>query len=59
MELYEKGSKTKEARKMLLVEQKENLDKKINEMQEASKRLEYKIQLYNEDKLEEYLKESK
>lgn len=59
MELYTKGNKTKEERKMLLVEQKENLDKKINEMKEASKRLEYKIQLYNEGKLEEYLKDNK
>lgn len=56
MELYDKGESTKEERKQLLIEQKEILDNKIKTMQEASKKLQYKINLYNEGKLEESLK---
>lgn len=58
MELFDKGNDTKEERKRLLIEQKELLDKKIKDMQEASKRLEYKIKLYSEGKLEEFLEKN-
>ncbi len=59
MELYDEGDETKEERKKLLIEQKEILDKKIKDMQEASKRLDYKINLYYEGKLDEYLAKTK
>lgn len=56
MDLFDKGNETKEERKKLLIEQKEILDRKIKDMKEASKRLDYKIKLYSEGKLDEYLK---
>lgn len=59
MQLYDKGDKTKEERKNLLMEQKVLLDKKIKDMKEASKRLDYKIKLYYEGKLDEYLEKTK
>lgn len=59
LDLYDEGDKTKEERKNLLIEQKEILDKKIKDMQEASKRLDYKIKLYYEGKLDEYLEKTK
>lgn len=55
LDLYDKGDETKEERKLLLIKQKELLDNKIKIMQEASKRLEYKINLYSEGKLDKYL----
>lgn len=54
--LYDLGDDTFEQRKALLIEQKKQIDKKIEEMQLASKKLEYKINLYYEGKLDEYLK---
>lgn len=59
MKLYDEGDETKEERKKLLIEQKGILDDKIKAMQEASKRLEYKINLYDVGKLEEYLEKNK
>ncbi len=59
LDLYDKGDETKEERKKLLIEQKEILDNKIKDMQEASKRLDYKINLYYEGKLDEYLEKTK
>lgn len=58
IDLYDKGDETKEERKRLLIEQKEMLDNKIKDMQKASKRLEYKINLYYEGKLDEYLEKT-
>ena len=55
MDLYDKGKNTTEERKNLLIEQKEILDKKIKTMQEASERLDYKINLYNKGELDKYL----
>ena len=55
IDLYEKGEDTKEERKRLLIEQKKLLDKKIKTMKKASMRLEYKIRLYCEGRLDEYL----
>lgn len=56
--LYERGEDTREERKNLLIEQKELLDNKIKIMQKASERLEYKINLYYEGKLDEYLEKT-
>ncbi len=58
LDLFDEGEETKEERKQLLIEQKEILDNKIKDMQEASKRLDYKINLYYEGKLDEYLKKT-
>ncbi len=57
--LFDMGDDTIEQRKILLIEQKNKIDKKIEDMQAASKKLEYKINLYNEGKLDEYLKSGK
>ncbi len=59
MNLFDMGDDTIEQRKILLIEQKNKIDKKIEDMQAASKKLEYKINLYNEGKLDEYLKSGK
>lgn len=58
MELYDKGAGTREERKQLLIEQKKILDNKIKDMQEASKRLDCKINLYYAGKLDEYLEKT-
>lgn len=55
IELYDNGEETGEERKQLLMEQKTLLDQKIKTMQQASKRLEDKIRLYEEGKLDQYL----
>ncbi len=59
MNLFDMGDDTIEQRKILLIEQKNKIDKKIEDMQAASKKLEYKINLYNEGKVDEYLKSGK
>lgn len=59
MNLFDMGDDTIEQRKILLIEQKKEIDKKIKDMQAASKKLEYKINLYNEGKLDKYLKSGK
>ena len=59
MNLFDMGDDTIEQRKILLIEQKKEIDKKIKDMQAASKKLEYKINLHNEGKLDEYLKSGK
>lgn len=59
MNLFDMGDDTIEQRKILLIEQKKEIDKKIKDMQAASKKLEYKINLYNLGKLDEYLKSGK
>lgn len=46
--LYKQGDKTIEARKKLLIEQKEKLLSKQEEIANTIKRLEYKIEIYNE-----------
>ena len=58
IKLYDEGEKTKDKRKDLLIEQKRLLDDKIKTMQKASERLDYKITLYNEGKLDEFLENS-
>ena len=44
--LFRQGDKTIEARKELLIEQREILSRKIAEMNETLERLDYKISLY-------------
>lgn len=46
--LFKKGNETLEARKNLLLEQKLNLLKKQEEMNNTIKRLDYKIKIYDE-----------
>lgn len=55
LRLFDEGDETKEERKELLIKQKKILDEKISTMQKASERLEYKITLYNNGKLDKYL----
>ncbi len=57
--LFDQGDETKEERKKILIEQKAILDSKIQSMQEASQRLEYKINLYNKGELDKYLEKNK
>lgn len=46
--LYKQGEGTAEARKQLLIEQRKNLLKKQEEIANTIKRLDYKIEIYNE-----------
>ena len=46
--LYNQGEGTAEARKQLLIEQRKNLVKKQEEITNTIKRLDYKIEIYNE-----------
>ena len=48
MNLFEKGKSTVEARKKLLEEQREKLLEKQKHINETLKRLDYKIELYEE-----------
>lgn len=50
MRLYDEGSQTKNERLKLLEEEKVALKEKIDCMNDAYKRLEYKIKLYKENK---------
>lgn len=45
--LFMKGDETREERRLLLMEELENLDKRIAEMQETRERLKLKIEHYN------------
>ena len=46
--LYKQGEGTAEARKQLLIEQRKNLIKKQEQIANTIKRLDYKIEIYNE-----------
>ena len=46
--LYQMGESTVEARKELLIEERNNLMKRIEEMQKTLERLNYKIEKYDE-----------
>ena len=50
--LYQQGAKTLEARKNLLIEQRRQLQARMAEMQESLERLDYKIELYEQGKME-------
>jgi len=59
MMLYDQGDETIEARKALLKEQREILKQKIEKMQTAYEKLNYKVDLFYEGKLEEYLEKTR
>ena len=46
MRLFQEGDKTREARQEILLEEKANLEKRIEEMTAVSERLEYKLKNY-------------
>lgn len=48
MELYQQGDQTVEARKEILVEQREKLRSKMREMQKTLEMLDYKIEMYEQ-----------
>ena len=48
MSLFEKGKNTVKARKKLLEEQREKLERKQKDITDTLNRLDYKIKLYNE-----------
>lgn len=48
VELFKKGKKTVSSRKELLIKQRTNLSKKLEEIQNTIERLDHKIKLYNE-----------
>lgn len=48
VELFQQGDSTKEARKAILIEQRDNLAERIEEMQATLKRLNFKIEGYEE-----------
>lgn len=59
MDLFDEGDKTLAKRKSLLEEQRKILKDKIDKMNLAYEKLNYKIDLYYKGKLDEYLKKSK
>ena len=48
VELFKQGKETVTDRKKLLIEQKEKMQEKMNEIQKTLERLEYKIKIYDE-----------
>ena len=46
--LFQQGDETIEARKQLLIEQREQLKKRIEDMQQTLERLDYKIAVYEQ-----------
>ena len=59
IQLFELGDATKEERKELLIQEKEKLKQQIEAMNKALDRLDKKINLYYEDKLDEYFEVTK
>lgn len=58
IDLYNKGDETFEQRKELLSNQRRILKEKINCMQKAYEQLNYKVDLFYEGKLDEYLEKT-
>lgn len=58
LDLFDEGDNTINMRRILLEEQRDILKNKILKMQEAFEKLNYKIDLYNKGKLDEYIKKS-
>lgn len=58
IDLYNKGNETFEQRKELLSNQKKILKEKIKNMQKAYEQLNYKVNLFYEGKLDEYLEKT-
>lgn len=59
VDLFDQGDKTVNERRKLLEDQRAVLKEKIEKMQEAYELLNYKIKMYNENKLDEFLKGGK
>lgn len=59
MKLFEEGDKTLKERKQILVEQREHVLGQIEKLKIVKKRLDYKLELYDEQLLEQRLKEIK
>lgn len=57
--MFDEGADTVGERRKLLEDQRDILKEKIDKMNEAYDRLNYKIKMYNENKLEDLLKEGK
>lgn len=55
LDLYDEGDKTIDERKELLIEQRKHLKVKLDAMQQAYDRLNYKIDLYDKQLLEKDL----
>lgn len=53
--LYDEGESTKLERQHLLEEEQDKLEEKIKTMSKALEKLKYKIKLYKDDKLDQYL----
>ena len=59
MNLFKEGDKTLKERKQILVNQRENVIKQIEELKEVKERLDHKLELYDEQLLEYRLKGGK
>lgn len=56
MNLFKEGDKTLKERKQMLVNQRENVIKQIEELKKVKERLDHKLELYDEQLLEYRLK---
>lgn len=56
MNLFKEGDKTLKERKQILVNQRENVIKQIEELKKVKERLDHKLELYDEQLLEYRLK---
>lgn len=56
MNLYKKGDSTFEERRKILIQQRQNVVKQIEELQRAKEKLDYKVQLYDKKILEKNIK---
>lgn len=56
MSLFKEGDKTLKERKQILVNQRENVIKQIEELKKVKERLDHKLELYDEQLLEYRLK---
>lgn len=56
MNLYKKGDSTFEQRRKILIQQRQNVVKQIEELQRAKEKLDYKVQLYDKKILEKNIK---
>ena len=59
MNLFKEGDKTLKERKQILVNQRENVIKQIEELKKVKERLDHKLELYDEQLLEYRLKGGK
>lgn len=59
MKLFKEGDKTLKERKQILVKQREHVLEQIEKLKIVKKRLDYKLELYDEQLLEQRLKEIK